>query len=847
MNDDPHGGWPGQDPDPARRPQRPAGPPRRPAGGPPPGYGQRTGPGQQGQGQAPWQRQGPPPQPQQPPRRSQRPPVAPQHEPDLITHHEHNGTEHRYDADRGYEEPYEDDQYEQEVGEDGKPILSPAQRKKRRWRRIRRVLLALFCLFFVVPAIAFVITYFIVDVPSPQTIAAKQGQAVTYFYADNTEMGKDVPKGGNRQILTPEQIPDIVKKAVIATEDASFETNSGFDVGGILRAVYNQVTAGKGGGSTISQQYIKVASGDDESSLTRKWTELAKSFKMNQTYDKKDIIAAYLNIIYFGRGAYGIESAAQAFFGKPAGELNASEAALFAGLIQQPGRSENEKVANERWNVALNRMVQNNVLSAADRANLQFPTPIPQTDKQQAGVVNPFIRDKVKEELAAHGITDDVYYTGGYKVYTTIDPKAQAAAEQAVADGMKGQTDENLLNALVAVDPKTGGVKAYYGGPSIVKGPNGQDLKGRDWANTPQNPGSSMKPFDLTAYLKSGKGGINSTFDGSNNRQFGKQTIRNAGPGSSCSAQCTVSEAMQRSANTVFYDMVANVTKTGPVAEAAKEAGVKPSPEGTAELFTGDNNIALGGGKTVVSPEDMAAAYATFAADGQRRTKHFVAKVTNSQDEAAYSAPEEANPAFSDDADKSKQIAGNVTESLKGVIPFSKLKCPNGHECAGKTGTQQHTYRSGEPASAKDSNSQTWMVGYTPSISVSVWVGGDGDKALKGRNGKAIFGSTIAGPIWQKFLSQYLNGKPGERFDKVKIIGGGDNTNTVPSTQTPPDDNEGTGETGTPSTGPSTGPSSSRNEEDPPSSSRNPPSSSENNGEGNGNGNGRGGGRGDNG
>ncbi len=767
-----------------------------------------------------------------------------------MTHHQHNGTEHRYDADSGYEEPY-DDQYADATTEDGKPVLTPAQRKKRRWRRIRRVLLALFGVFVVIPAIAFVITYFAVDVPSPASVAATQGQAVTYFYADNTEMGKDVPKGGNRQILTPEQIPDIVKKAVIATEDASFETNSGFDVGGILRAVYNQVTAGKGGGSTISQQYIKVASGDDDSTLTRKWTELAKSFKMNQTYEKKDIISAYLNIIYYGRGAYGIEAAAKAFFNKPAGELNASEAALLAGLIQQPGRSENEKVATERWTVALNRMVENGFLSAADRANLQFPTPVPQADNQQAGVVNPFIRDKVKEELAANGITDDVYYTGGYKVYTTIDPKAQAAAEQAIADGMKGQTDENMLNALVAVDPKTGGVKAYYGGPSIVKGPNGQDLKGRDWANTPQNPGSSMKPFDLTAYLKMGKG-LNSTFDGSNNREIGGRKIRNAGPGSTCSQQCTVSEAMQRSANTVFYDMVYSVTKQGPVAEAAKEAGVKPAPDGSAELFTGDNNISLGGGKTVISPEDMAAAYATFAGDGQRRAKHFVLKVSNSQDETAYSAPEEANPAFADSADSSKQIAGNVTESLKGVIPFSKLKCPNGHECAGKTGTQQHTYRDGEPASAKDSNSQTWMVGYTPSISAAVWVGGDGDKALKGKNGKPIFGSTIAGPIWQKFLSLYLTGKPGERFDKVKLIGG-DDSNTVPSTQTPPDE-EGTSETGTPSTGPST--SSSRNEEEEqPSSSENPPTSSGNNeeepgsGNGNGNGNGNGpgrGGRGDN-
>ena len=166
-----------------------------------------------------------------------------------------------------------------------RPPARPAggDRRRRRWRRVRRVGYVVFGLFFVVPAIAFVITYFVVNVPSPESVAQQQGQAVTYLYSDGTEMGKDVPTGGNRQILAANQIPDVVKKAVIATEDASFETNSGFDVGGILRAAYNQVTGGTGGGSTISQQYIKNASGDDAPTLTRKWVELAKSFKMNQT------------------------------------------------------------------------------------------------------------------------------------------------------------------------------------------------------------------------------------------------------------------------------------------------------------------------------------------------------------------------------------------------------------------------------------------------------------------------------------------------------------------------------------------------------------------------------------
>src|SRR5437763_660308 len=207
--------------------------------------------------------------------------------------------------------------------------------------------------------------------------------------------------GSEPGLITHEHAP-------AAYEDSSFETNSGFDVTGILRAVYNQVTGGSGGGSTISQQYIKKATDNDAPTLTRKWTELAKSFKMNQTYEKKDIITAYLNIIYFGRGAYGVGAASQAFFHKDAKDLSFSEAALLAGLIQQPGRSENDKVAHDRWNTALDRMVKNHYITAADRAAAQFPTPIPVEDsKQQAGAPPAFIVQQVKDELAAHDIPED--------------------------------------------------------------------------------------------------------------------------------------------------------------------------------------------------------------------------------------------------------------------------------------------------------------------------------------------------------------------------------------------------------------------------------------------------------
>ncbi|WP_410667066.1 transglycosylase domain-containing protein [Amycolatopsis sp. cmx-4-68] len=769
-------------------------PPRRAV--PPPGQRDRQGP------------PGSPPQGFRQP--GNRPVPPPGREPDLITHHAHNGTDDigrdpyddGYDDDAAFNEFADDVEPQDELDEKGKKVLTPAQRKKRRWKIIRRVAYGFVGLFFVVPAIAFVITYFLVDVPTPESIQSLQNQPITYFDANGQQLGRELPPSGDRQLLKPGEIPDVVKHAVYSAEDATFETNSGFDVTGILRAVWNQVSGGQGGGSTISQQYIKQATQNDAPTLTRKWTELAKSFKMNNQQSKEEIITSYLNIVYFGRGASGIQAAAKAYFNKDAKDLSASEASLLAGLIQGPGRSENQPYAQKRWTYVMDQMVANKWLPAADRATAQFPTPIPKNanKEQNSGKMTYQLQQRIKDELAAKGYDENKLFSTGAKIYTTIDPAAQAAAEQAAQDGMKGQTDENLLNALVAVNPKTGGVLAYYGGPELVKDAGGKDQIGQDRANQARNPGSSVKAFDLTAFLKMGKG-LGETFDGSNNRVLGGRVVRNAGDSATCGKECTVAEAMERSTNTVFYDMVLNVTKPSRVAEAAKEAGVKVAPEGKSVLYTDDNNISLGGGGTAVTPEDMAAAYASFASGGTYHEQHFVAKLANAQDEVEFDENNiKTNPAFADDAAKSQQIAGNVTEALKPVINHSNLKCPPGHECAGKTGTQQYTPKDGDPAAYANRNAQTWMVGYTPSVSAAVWVGGDGNKPLHDKAGKPIFGATVAGPTWQNFLNLYLKGKPAEKFDKVSPIG--KDVNEVTTTQAKPTETPSTSQT--PTTTPST-------------------------------------------
>ncbi|PRX47661.1 membrane peptidoglycan carboxypeptidase [Prauserella shujinwangii] len=735
------------------------------------------------------------------------PPQAEQREPELLTHHVHNGTtggpayggaggvdgHGGYDGHGdhdGYDE-YDDrwsDEQEHRFHEsglddedgDGKPVLTPEERKRRRWKRIRRAAYAFVAIFFVLPALAFTITYFLVDVPSPKEVAAEQSKVVTFFFANGKEMGKEIPPGGgNRILLEQDEIPDVVKHAVYAAEDATFETNAGFDVTGIMRAVWNQLTGGVGGGSTISQQYIKIATQNDEYSYTRKFTELVKSFKMNNEQSKAQIITAYLNTIYFGRGAYGIETAANAYFGKSAKDLTASEAALLAGMIQQPGRSENEQVRQQRWSYVMDQMVQNKWLPAAERDAAQVPKLIPLEKAKPQTITGPnaYIQRRVMAELAAKGYPEEKVQSGGYRIHTTIDPKAQRAAVQAVNEVMKDQP-KNLRKALVAVDPNTGAVRAYYGGP------NKPGVDEVDWGAIQRNPGSSYKPFDLVAFLQRGKG-IGEVYNGSSPREFGGAVVRNS-EGVDC-GECTVAEAMEKSINTVFYDMVFNDLGVQAVVDAALDAGIpEQGPQG-ATMANADPNISIGGGTVEVSPTSMANAYATFAADGIRHETHFVAKLETADGEVIFdetgAAANKGEPAFSDDPEKSKQIAGNVTESLEPVLSYSDLECTDGRDCAGKTGTHQYVDPDGKDV---NENAQAWMVGYSKQISAAAWVGTGKNEPIRDASGRRIYGSGLPGAIWQNFMNRYHEGLPKLEFPEVELIGKSPVTQDPTPTYSPP-------------------------------------------------------------
>ncbi|HEX2299598.1 MAG TPA: transglycosylase domain-containing protein, partial [Pseudonocardiaceae bacterium] len=279
-----------------------------------------------------------------------------------------------------------------------------------RWHRIRKIGLVGALLAILVPVLVFFGGYLFLEVPSPSALAAERKQVTTIMASDgNTELGRYVPEEGNRIEVDLEQVPEHVQNAVLAAEDRSFRSNPGFDIVGIGRAAWNQLTGGTGGGSTVTQQYVKVATGDDDYSVFRKFREVVIAAKMTKQNSKDQILEDYLNTIYFGRGGYGIQAASQAYFGKNVQDLLPTEAAVLAGAIQAPSRwdpAKNLPQAQFRWNFVLDGMVAEGWLSKAERAAAQYPVTVP--PEQVSGSPTDdraHIVQRVLDELEENGIS----------------------------------------------------------------------------------------------------------------------------------------------------------------------------------------------------------------------------------------------------------------------------------------------------------------------------------------------------------------------------------------------------------------------------------------------------------
>jgi membrane peptidoglycan carboxypeptidase len=612
---------------------------------------------------------------------------------------------------------------------------SPQQRRARRIRLIRRSLLGLTATVVLGPVLAFAIGYMVFSVPSPDD--AVNNQVALIKYDDGSTLTKLVPEAGNRIKVPIEAVPVPVREAVLSAEDRSFYSNPGFDLTGILRAAWNQLRGGVGGGSTITQQYVKNTLVGDQQTLWRKYKEIILSVKISQVHTKDQILGDYLNAIYFGRGAYGIQAASQAYFGKNVQDLTTAEGAVLAGVIQSPSRWDpavNPEHAVERWDFVLDGMVSKGWLTPAARKAAKFPSTVPRkaTSGGMPSDSSGHIVAAVTAELEDLGITEQDLAQQGLRITTTIDPAQQKEAVDATHDVLTGQPLD-LRSAMVAIDPQTGGVLAYYGGDNGL---------GLDYARVERLAGSTFKPFVVLAALQQDPPvGLGETFSGEPIPGLHNDD------GANCE-KCDLKQAMTISNNVVFNALAQQV---GPenVAAAARSAGI------TTPLDGPTSGIALGNKE--VTAFDLASAYATIADGGVYHQPHLVQSVTTADGRVLYGAPTDGEQRFPE------RVARNVTEAMLDVAPADGLALPGGRPVAAKTGTVQSRF--------EGQNNDAWMAGFTPSVASAVWMGTDMNSPIRTASGKPIEGKDLPGDMWQQFMKSATGDQPVQSFAPFRPIG----------------------------------------------------------------------------
>ncbi|MCZ2837824.1 transglycosylase domain-containing protein [Modestobacter sp. VKM Ac-2985] len=661
-----------------------------------------------------------------------------------------------------------------------------AKPKRRRWLK---VLAGAFLSMLVLLGVFVGVVYATTEVPTPESVQTDQTTVV--YYADGvTEMAR--LGNENRTNVSLGQISEPAQNAVLAAENRAFYTDPGISFTGIVRAAWNNLTGGSTqGGSTITQQYVKNAFLTSDQTFSRKFKELFLAVKLDNEYSKEQILENYLNTIYFGRGAYGIEAAATTYFGVSAAELNPEQGAVLAVLIRNPSANDpetNPEGAQNRWGLVLDAMVEQGWLDAAAREAAVYPAVLPNTGSSSGIPTGPeglIVRQVLAElEQQPFSYTRDDIYSAGLRITTTVDKAKQDAALAAVNDVMAGEP-ENLREALVAVDPKTGGVLAYYG--NDLSSSEDPAVDTTDYAQALKQPGSSFKPYTLAAALQNGYS-VGTRRDGSSPQEFDDRPgLPVVNSGNAQCGNCTLKEAMTRSLNTTFYGLAYEV---GPevVAETARKVAGLPATwdpnrddNTVPEDLTGYETLSIpktditggsiGIGEYPVRPIQQAAGFATFAAGGVQHATHFVASVADSAGTVLGTGTTATTQAVS------AEVANDVTFALTDVAESSDLPLDGDRPVAAKTGTQ---------GANRTDNSDAWMVGYTPSISTAVWIGTKGTDAIVNSRGNIVYGSGLPGEIWQQFMDTVLAGTAEEPLpSKALIKGDPDRGIPEPTTQAP--------------------------------------------------------------
>ena len=505
----------------------------------------------------------------------------------------------------------------------------PAKKKHRWAKRIGFSILTVFLGVFIAGMAVFLYLYNTLAVPAPDDLAL--AQKTTVYYADGTtEMGTlgEI----NRQIIDTTTLPDYVSKTIVASEDRTFYTNNGVDLKGIFRALVNNLRGGaRQGGSTLTQQYVERYYIGETTSYTGKLKEAVLAIKINREKSKDEVIGAYMNTIYFGRGAYGIDAAAQAYFGHGAHELTLSESALLAAVIPAPSAWDpavNPDKAKERWERDLNLMVEDGWITQAERDAAVFPETIDPDTLNSASMTgtNGYLMAQVKQELIASGQFDeDKISQGGLRITSTIVKEHQEQAV-AAAEGMnevEGWDPTHQHVALSSMDPTTGEILAEYAGADYEK--RQQNAVTQDIAMA----GSSFKPFALLANARLG-GTVYDTYSGKSPQYFRGMGTPVYNDGGYSFGNVTLVKATAYSMNTAFVGLNDDVEPENTL-KAAIDAGI---PEDTVGLNDELLNVL---GPSSPHNIDLTTAYSTIANGGERVTAHIVKKVEDSDGKLLYS------------------------------------------------------------------------------------------------------------------------------------------------------------------------------------------------------------------
>jgi membrane peptidoglycan carboxypeptidase len=588
------------------------------------------------------------------------------------------------------------------------------------------------------------VAYARTSIPTPNELVSAQ-TTIVYFDNGKTEIGRFGSQ--NRINVKIDQVPDYVQKAVIAAEDRSFYENKGVSPTGIARAFWNNLRTGSTqGGSTITQQYAKNAYLSQERTYKRKLKEFFIAVKLDRRDDKNKILQDYLNTIYFGRGAYGIQTAAQTYFGKDVSQLTVAEGAVLASVIRSPAGYDPDKYPERlqgRFDYVLDGMVSKGWLSASDRAGLQVPKTVGKAKPK--GGTNFFLMDTVRKELKANGFTDAEIDLGGFRVITTFNKTAQRAAVRAVRQERPTINAKGVHIGMSAVQPGTGRVIAMYGGETAG------NLNEATQARI--QPGSSFKAFALSAALEDGIG-LDSRFQGTSpykvpgtNAEVNNEFDRSYG------GSVDLIKATEQSNNTAYVDLSVQM---GPqkVVDAAIAAGI---PESTPGLQA---NPVVPLGTASVHNIDMANAYCTIAAQGEQSSWHTVEMVKTPNGGTRYKAASKKTRVFP------KDVMADATYALQQVVKNgtgTEAKAL-GRPAAGKTGTA---------ALRPDTTTSAWFVGFTPQLCAAVdFYKGTGKADLDGVGGlSTFFGGAYPARIWTAFMTAAMEGKKVEDFPLPAHVG----------------------------------------------------------------------------